>query len=170
VKDKNITYIKWDMGVPSNHNDIWRLGIGYNATFERLANYTKITDTNNTTSGVIYTIKQDNSNNYQLPTSCMIELDIKRVDGSATSPILTPRPNGVSISSYSANLDNFGITDTNWHTVQLKLTPTKISRMINGVEITGQNVIDTVNYWCFGLWTGADITEIHFKNFVVYEI
>ena len=155
-------------GTKSDPTTNWRLGIGSNGSFDRYDEYTTISDNNNTTTGVVYFIA-DGNNNLQLPQNVFIELDIQRVDGSATSNILSPRANGI-ISNYPCSLNAFGITDTDWHTVQLRLTPTRISRMVDGVEITAQNISETINYWVFGLWTSIDITEINFRNVKVYPI
>lgn len=58
--------IVYNVGTQSNYKDM-RDYHGNNGIFERLSDYTKITDTNNTTGGVIYVIKQNNSTNLQLP-------------------------------------------------------------------------------------------------------
>lgn len=79
----------------------------------------------------------------------MIEMDIKIIDGSANH--VFSKTNGFSIA-YCLNA--FGITDTDWHTIQIKLTPTRISRIVDSVEVTGQNVTDGVSYWhlVYGLY------------------
>lgn len=100
----------------------------------------------------------------------MIEMDIKQVDGASTDIIFNSRPNGISNVDYLRSLSGFGFSDNDWHSIQLKLTPTRISSLVNGVEITGKNVSIEVSYWTFGIWTAGTTSEVHFKNLRIYPI
>ena len=99
----------------------------------------------------------------------MIELDIKRCDGLATNQILSPRQNN-SGTSQSISMNWLGISDTNWHSIGIKLTPTKVEGFVNGSKVNEMNVTGETSYWVFGIWTSVNITEVQFKNVKVYPI
>lgn len=144
--------------------------LGSNGTLTRESEYSVIKDGDNTSGGVVYFIKDPNTNTYlKFPPSIMIELDIKRCDGLATNQILTPRQNNSS-TSQSISMNWLGISDTNWHSIGIKLTPTKMEGFVNGSKVNEMNVTGETSYWVFGIWTSVNITEVQFKNVKVYPI
>jgi hypothetical protein len=159
----------YEKGVTGDPITNWLL-LGSNGTLTRKSEYSVIKDGDNTSGGVVYFIKDPNANtNWKFPPSIMIELDIKRCDGLATNQILTPRQNN-SNTNQSFSMNWLGISDTNWHSIGIKLTPTKMEGFVNGSKVNEMNVTGETSYWTFGIWTSVNITEVQFKNVKVYPI
>lgn len=162
VKDKDINYLTYDIGVSSNYNNIWSTSTTSSLIIvTRTDEYTEFREA---VSG--YNI----ANTAQgLTGSCIVEFDFYQVDGENNNSFIQ-LVNSNAGQSYTGgiNISHFGGSVRNWYHIKLKiqngvLTATNTT---NGTSFT-RNLISTP--YAFNFWTSGTITTIRFKNFIIYS-
>lgn len=160
IKDKDINYLTYDIGVSSNYNNIWSTSTTSSAIIvTRTDEYTEFREA---VSG------SNIANTAQgLTGSCIVEFDFYQVDGENNSFMQLVNSNAEQSYTGGINIGHFGGSVRNWYHIKLKiqngvLTATNTT---NGTSFT-RNLINTP--YDFKFWTSSLITAIRFKNFIVY--
>lgn len=161
VKDKDKTYLNYDIGTTSNHNDIW----GTNTTTSSII----VTRTSEYTEFKEATTGANLSNaTIGLTDSCVVELDYYQVDGGNNSFVQINNANNTQVYNGGINIGHFGGTVGNWYHLkfEFKNGVMTCTNTTNGTSFT-RGLTGTPNKWNW--WTSGEITAIRFKNLLIYQ-
>lgn len=172
VKDKDITYLFWDIGVTSNYNDniyAWLFRDCTRDIMLRTIDGT-VLDVSEISTSVAPNVTPNTSNfytNYIEKGSC-VEFDVVEVDTSNSVNFITIiRRDGASPAYPSINLHTYTVP---FH-VKINYNDNGIQIWVNDTEIPQSTYNDIVNYRSyFNFPSNTRGTYVKYKNFVLYSI
>ena len=156
VKDKNINYLFWDIGVTDNHNTNWEyVANRVTRTFTADGSASVLTMATGQTWGYAWV----NSTNYRFNLPLVIEYNLVEIVDSPRIRFLC------DTSSYAYILSNYGTGHHKWI-----ITDSTISLTVNGQSKNVQLAYTRDNglgiYWEFD----SDTDGLTYKNFIVYYL
>ena len=155
VKDKNITYLLYDIGVSSNFNNIWTLARG--TLSRKPEGTTLIRESGQTTvMGYFYLTSIDNF---------VIELDAIFDCENVTTDELHFRSNNWNVQKGSIKLSNYP-KDT-WTHFKFEKKNGILKSWINETEISTSSNPSTD---MFVMQLGSEDNYFKYKNFIMYSI
>ena len=159
VKDKNKNYVKYDIGVQSNYNNIWSTNTTSSTIIvTRTKEYTELKEANVGTNF-------SNATN-ELSEGCIVEFDYYQVDGGNNSFLQIQDSTNTQIYSGGINLNHFGGTIGNWYHLKFEFKNGAMT-CTNTTNGTSFNRKYTSSPNKFNWWSSSEITTIRFKNFII---
>lgn len=161
VKDKDLTYICYDLGLLNHHNDIWTLSNNNNTKLDRLSEYSKLSKITSGDEAWIYVT---------IDHSVCLEFDVQLITTDFTKPYCQfgQSPNAMTRINISFPT---AIQNGNWHSIKIKLQNgiALISSESTSSEKYNLNNYDATlaMYFRFRL---NQLPELNFKNFIVYSL
>ena len=144
-----------------HHNDVWS-GYQSGATLTRTPTHSVLKETG---SGNVIARLTIDGIAYDFSEEYGIEFDLKQVDGAYNGQIIDLRNRLDGTQPSFVTFSHLGVYDRDWHHIRITSLSTGIT-----VQADNNNPYTATRYphHIFGLWTGSDMTELHFKNFKVY--
>lgn len=151
--------LKYDIATIDNHNDIWTLGNNGSPKLERKTSYSTLSELISGTDAWILT---------QALRSCVIEFDVQITSTDYTRAFCQY---GQTPNSQTRRDIPIITQDNDWHHYKLELTDGTVVVSSEGTSrtYTLANYDATMDMY-FRFRTINEITEINFKNFVIYPI
>ena len=156
VKDKNQTYIKYDLGVLTNHNDIWTISDTCNLTREN--EHTLIKESSASDWSIVRV-------NTLIPVNTRIEYDFKVHDGLVSDFFCALSKTLTGSYINGAGLDHFNGTFDTWYHMVIDINSS--SAVFSCNNATRSINYDSLEYVSFYYWLSRDISELSFKNLIV---
>ena len=157
VKDKNIEYISWDIGVLTNYTNIWSTSTtNNNIVVTRTSDYTEFKEASSSNFG---------NSTTGLTDSCIIEFDYWQLDG-LTNTFMQIEKNGTQVTGGGMNLNMLNGSLKSWYHLKLTIQNGVLTVLneTNGTSFT-KTLNDTPNTFTF--WSSGEVSAIRFKNFII---
>lgn len=148
--------IKYDVGTIANHTDIWTGN--EDTTFERLTDYSRISEKTAGTTALIHTAFNSGS---------IIEFDV-RIGGSTNGNFFYLLQSSTGRRTVSVtDVAGSGAQVNTWYSLRMTITEGNI-HVENLTNEHEKDISFTGNYNRVELLTGLDITTVDFRNFKIY--
>ena len=158
VKDKNINYLFYDIGVISNNNNNWI--ISDSCTLSRGRDYSVIKESSASEWGTVRV-------NQLIPVNTKIEFDYKITDGltsdffcALSNTLTSGYLNGVGLYHFNGNLNIWYHMSVDIGSTSTTFTSNSLSRTI---EYSSKSQVS------FYYWLSRGISEVSFKNLKLYS-